>query len=190
MRWVGVVLTGGASSRMGRDKALLEVGGRALAVVAATALRTAGAAEVLAVGGDVAGLSSLGLDVVADTHPGAGPLGGILTALEAAGSEEVVVLACDLPGVDATSVYLVLRALRADPTAAVAWPEHDGRLHVLHAAWRRSLALPVLEAAFASGERSVRRAASTLSAVTVAGVAGGALLNVNRPEDLTLDQGA
>lgn len=190
MRWVGAVLTGGSSSRMGRDKALLEVGGRALALVAATALRTAGAAEVLAVGGDQAGLASLGLDVVADSHPGAGPLGGILAALAAAGSEEVVVLACDLPGVDATSVHLVLQALRADPRAAVAWPEHDGRLHVLHAAWRRSLALPVLEAAFAAGERSVHRAASSLSTVVVTGVAGGAVRNANRPEDLTFDQGA
>lgn len=179
-----MVLTGGASTRMGRDKALLEVGGRALALVAATALRGAGAARVLAVGGDQAGLASLGLDVVADAHPGAGPLGGILTALEEACSEEVVVLACDLPDVDAASVRLVLDALRADPTAAVAWPEQDGRLHVLHAAWRTGLALPALSAAFAAGERSVRRAASTLPTTLVTGVTRRALLNANRPDDL------
>ena len=85
---------------MGTDKALLEVDGRALAVIVADALRTSGADRVVAVGGDLDGLSALGLDAVPDLHAGEGPLGGILTALDATTEDVVVVLACDLPGAD------------------------------------------------------------------------------------------
>src|SRR5262245_1565825 len=91
----GAVLTGGASRRMGRDKALVEVDGRPMAGRVAAALREAGAAEVQAIGGDAAGLGELGLDVVPDRFPGEGPLGGIVTALSAASQPVTVVVACD-----------------------------------------------------------------------------------------------
>ncbi|MGH9084822.1 MAG: NTP transferase domain-containing protein, partial [Acidimicrobiales bacterium] len=53
-------MCGGSSTRMGRDKATLEVGGVAMAVRVADALRAAGADEVRAIGGDAAGLARLG----------------------------------------------------------------------------------------------------------------------------------
>ena len=55
------ILAGGRSSRMGRDKALVEVDGRALALRVADALRRAGADPVAAVGGDLPALARLGL---------------------------------------------------------------------------------------------------------------------------------
>nr|MDQ3384917.1 molybdenum cofactor guanylyltransferase [Actinomycetota bacterium] len=162
------MLTGGASTRMGRDKALIGVGGRPLAVRVASALRVAGAARVLAVGGDAGALAEHDLEVVADLHPGAGPLGGLLTALAAASTEVVVVLACDLPDVDEHSVRTVVLALVADPHLAAAWPVEEGPGagevdHVLHGAWRVPVALGPLRAAFDRGERSVRRAAGDVS---------------------------
>lgn len=182
--WTGAVLAGGASTRMGTDKALLAVSGRPLAAIAAAALRGAGAARVLAVGGDGAALAGLGLEAVADAAPGEGPLAGILAALDAARTDVVVVLACDLPGVTAASVARVIAALDASPAAAVAWPEVDGHAHVLHAAWRSSRACATLAAAFATGERSPRRAAAPLARVVATGVDPAALRNANRPEDL------
>ena len=182
--WTGAVLTGGASSRMGRDKALLEVGGTALARTVAGALTVAGADRVVAVGGDRARLAALGLEVVADLHPGEGPLGGILTALDAADTDVVVVLACDLPGADGPAVAAVVDALVRAPAAAVAWPVVAGRHHVLHAAWRAGLAAPVLRAAFAAGERSPRRAADRLARASVTTVAERVVRNANRPGDL------
>jgi len=68
---------------MGRDKALLPVGGVPMALRVADALRAAGADEVVAVGGDATALAALGLTVVPDDHPGAGPLAAIVTALAA-----------------------------------------------------------------------------------------------------------
>ena len=183
------MLTGGASTRMGRDKALLRVDGRPLALLVASTLRAAGAARVVAVGGDAVALGAHGLEVVPDLHPGAGPLGGLLTALIAARTEVVVVLACDLPGADEHSVRFVVETLVADPVLAVAWPVEEGRGgaevdHVLHGAWRAPVALGVLAAAFDAGERSVRRAAAALTTLRLRGIEPATLRNANRPEDL------
>ena len=183
------MLTGGASTRMGRDKALLHVGGQPLGVRVASALRVAGASRVVAVGGDAGALGAHGLEVVTDLHPGAGPLGGLLTALTAARTEVVAVLACDLPGVDEHSVRFVVQALVGDADLAVAWPVEEGMGggevdHVLHGAWRVAAALGVLTAAFDRGERSVRRAAAGLSTRRLRGVEPATVRNANRPEDL------
>ena len=78
----GFILAGGASSRMGRDKALLELGGGPLIVRTARLVESVvGPATVI---GDSAAFRALGLRTIADDWPGAGPLGGIATALRAA----------------------------------------------------------------------------------------------------------
>jgi molybdopterin-guanine dinucleotide biosynthesis protein A len=71
---------------MGRDKAFVVVDGEPMVVRVARALRGAGADEVVAVGGDEARLSALGLAHLPDDHPGEGPLGGVLTALRLVGA--------------------------------------------------------------------------------------------------------
>ena len=152
----GAVLAGGRSSRMGRDKAFVELDGRPLAAMVLDALREAGAAPVVAVGGDLANLTALGFDrVVPDRHPGEGPLGGIVTALDAVAADVVVVLGCDMPWVTAEALGSLVDALAADPLADVAVGESD-RLEPLFAAWRRAACRPVLQQAFADG---IRRAA-------------------------------
>jgi len=181
--FAGAVLTGGSSTRMGVDKALLEVAGRPMVVAAATALAEAGATEIVAVGGDLAALRGLGLDAVPDDHPGEGPLGGVLTALRRAPTDVVVVLACDMPGVDATTVAALLRALAAEPDADVAAASDAGRLQPITAAYRIR-ALPLLAERFGAGERAVRRALEPLSVVVVEGLRPAALGDVDRPEDL------
>ncbi len=183
--FTGAVLTGGASRRMGRDKALVEVGGRALAAIAAGALVDAGAdGPVLAIGGEGGALAHLGLEAVADDHPGEGPLGGVLTALARAPHDLVVVLACDVPGADPAAVRHVVAALAATPEADVAVPVlDDGRHQPLHAAWRRS-ALSEVRAAFERGERAVHRVLDDLVVVRVRGVAPEAVADVDSPADL------
>lgn len=143
---------------MGRDKALIPVGDGHLIDRAIGALRAAGALEVVVVGGDAAGLIGKGDRWLADRWPGEGPLGGVITALEAATTDVVVVLACDLTGPTAEGVWLVLDELAgAEASIAVAVPRVDGRRQWLHGAWRRS-ALADLEAAFGRGVRGPRGA--------------------------------
>jgi molybdopterin-guanine dinucleotide biosynthesis protein A len=185
LRASGVVLTGGASRRMGRDKALLAGGDppTPLALRVARALRDGGCPDVTCVGGDEGGLEALGLDAIADDHPGLGPLGGVLTGLRHARLELVVVLACDLPWIDGATVRGLIGALAARPSAAVAVPLVDDRLQVHAAAFRRS-ARPILAAAFDAGERSLTRALSDLEVVTVEHLDARSLTDVDGPDDL------
>lgn len=91
MRLAAIILAGGASSRMGEDKALvLWDGVRAVDRVAALA-RLAGADEVIVAGGDY------GLPFVADPEPQAGPVAGILAAARHLRADCLLIFAVDAP---------------------------------------------------------------------------------------------
>jgi len=181
--WTGVVLAGGASRRMGRDKARLEIGGEAMARRAATALAAAGAAEVFCMGGDAGALSALGIDVRPDEHPGEGPLGAVVTAIHLAAHDTVMVLACDVIEPAPRAIAATVTALEEDADADAAIPTDGRRLQPLHAAYRRRCG-PVLAGAFAEGERSIARVLSQLRLVTVTGVDPVALADADTPKDL------
>jgi molybdopterin-guanine dinucleotide biosynthesis protein A len=169
---------------MGRDKALLPVEGAAMAARVAAALRDAGAAEVLAVGGDDRRLRALGLEVRPDERPGAGPLPATITALRSARNDLVLVAACDLVHPSGPAMAATLAELAAHPEALGAVPVHDGHRQWVHAAWRRAPALAALAAAWDRGDRSLRRAAAALPLVDVPGIAPAALADADEPADL------
>ena len=173
---------------MGTDKALIGVAGRPLAVRAAAALETAGAAEVFCVGGDAAALRAAGLVVVPDDRPGAGPLAAIVTALGSAAHPVVAVVACDLVAPDPTALAAVVAALDAHPVADAAVPlDAAGTPQPLHAAYRVSVR-PALERALAAGERSIRRAlvAAQIAVLDVHELDPAALRDADVPADLPL----
>ena len=183
--FVGVVLCGGESRRMGQDKAQLLVGGVAMARRVADALTVAGASEVWAVGGDAEEVGRLGLRVVPDDRPGGGPLPATLTALGQARAEVVVVLACDLLHPSPDAVRTVVEALDATgPDVLAAVPMVDRTLQWTHAAWRRA-ALPALEAAYDDGARSLKRATTGMRLIQVHGLDPAATADADTPGDLT-----
>jgi len=96
-----VILAGGQSSRMGRDKAWLAVGGQSLLARQVRLLRDAGACEVFISGRAGADYGALGCRVLTDRFPGAGPLAGIEVALDAASAPLLLVLAVDMPHMSA-----------------------------------------------------------------------------------------
>ncbi|HEX2617972.1 MAG TPA: molybdenum cofactor guanylyltransferase, partial [Flavobacteriales bacterium] len=97
-RWTGVVLAGGKSTRMGQDKALLEVNGKPLLVHALDRLRPH-VQELLLIG-DPRKYGKLHAACIADDLQDLGPLGGIVTAMNHAKHDKLLVLACDVPGVN------------------------------------------------------------------------------------------
>jgi molybdenum cofactor guanylyltransferase len=181
-QFAGAVLTGGASSRMGTDKALIEIDGRALAVRVADALHAAGAREVIAVGGDIAQLEARGLDARPDRAPGLGPLAGIVTALEQTEADVVVVAACDLVSVTPEAIAEVLAALTEDADAVI--PRSD-RLEPLLAAYRRRC-LGHLRNELDEGERAPHRAVEGLAVVQVRLQHDEALRDADTPGDLPI----
>jgi molybdopterin-guanine dinucleotide biosynthesis protein A len=168
---------------MGADKALLTVDGVAMAARVAAALRAAGAADVCCVGGDHDALGALGLQVVPDEHPGEGPLGALITALSATDRPIVVVAPCDLVAPDPAVARTVLAALLGAPGADAAVPVAGGVRQPLDGAYRTTCG-PALLAAFAGGERSVKRALAALTIVEVTAVGPAGLADADTPEDL------
>jgi molybdopterin-guanine dinucleotide biosynthesis protein A len=98
-----VVLAGGQSRRMGRDKARIIIAGEPL--LERTVRVAAAAGLPVIVVGRQRPPDYCGLDVpfFEDQVPGAGPLGGLLTALRMTGTS-VLLLACDLPRLSAEAV--------------------------------------------------------------------------------------
>lgn len=179
----GVVLCGGASRRMGTDKAVLEIDGRLMAARVADALASAGASTVVALGGDRHRLGEAGLDHVEDLHPGEGPLGALVHALGVVGGEDVVaVLACDLLQPDPALISRLVTA-RATADADVCVPLAAGRPQWALAVWHRRVGR-LLGDVFASGERSLVGAASGLRVEFVEGVDPLVCADADTPTDL------
>jgi molybdopterin-guanine dinucleotide biosynthesis protein A len=102
MLLAGVLLTGGASRRMGSDKAQLVVNGETLAARSARVLSEV-CDPVIEVGPGVSGLPA-----VREDPPGAGPLLALLAGRGALGNpRSVLLLACDLPFVEAPLLRLL-----------------------------------------------------------------------------------
>lgn len=114
----GLLLCGGASRRMGSDKAILALAPGDVPLLArADRALSAVAREILLASDRPEPYASLGRRSVADAFPGSGPIGGIVAGLEALGRFEwVLVLACDLPFVD--GALLGSLAARARASAA------------------------------------------------------------------------
>jgi molybdopterin-guanine dinucleotide biosynthesis protein A len=148
----GIVLAGGASQRMGRNKAFLKLGDHALIEVVIECMAQV-CAEVLIVAGDVRPYASLGAPVIADRFRGMGALGGLHAGLEAATHELALVVGCDMP-------FLNLDLLRA----FAGWAEgfdlailrygEQAYVEPLHAAYRRSC-LPAIEAVIRANRRRI-----------------------------------
>ena len=127
------VLAGGKSTRMGADKAFLELNGQPL-IAHALALARSLTADVRIVG-DPMKFSAL-TEAIPDVYAGRGPLGGIHAALGASHSDLNLVLAVDLPFLQPAFLkYLLAQAQVSE--AIVTVPFAAGHFHPLCAIYRR-----------------------------------------------------
>jgi len=130
----GFVLTGGRSSRMGRDKALLPIEGSVL--VERTAQRVRAAAGCVTLIGAPERYAHLGLPVAADLIEDCGPIGGLYTALKIGRADWNLLVACDMPGLTAEFLRELLDAARQSGSACLV-PQTDSGLHPLCAVYHR-----------------------------------------------------
>ncbi len=175
-----VILAGGSSSRMGVDKSLLEIGGVPL-IKRLIAQLQGRFREVLISSDDPAAYRSTGLQVIPDGQPGQGPLAGICAALEAARTETVFVVACDIPDVNPRFVRSLLAEARRADCAIPLRP--DGKREPLFSAWSKG-ALPAIREALAAGERRIAAVFPRIRVAEVELVNGGWLRNLNTPQDV------
>lgn len=154
----GFVLAGGRSSRMGCDKAWLEIGGQPLVVRAARCLEPLVASVTIIGPAEI--FQPLGYSTLADVQAGLGPLGGIVTALSRTDRPWNFFLACDMPYVHRDWLaFLIGRALQS--SADVILPESDTGPEPLCSLCNRRGA-PAIEAAIARGVRKVTDALGIL----------------------------
>jgi molybdenum cofactor guanylyltransferase len=145
-----VILAGGLSRRMGRDKATLPVVDGTL--IAHLARRLAPVVDETIVAGGSVRPPLEGAVVVVDPQPGLGPLAGMLAGLAAAKYPHVWVVGCDLPDVEPALGGLLL-ALAANYEAVV--PHPDREPESVCALYVRELA-PRIAALLEAGERSIK----------------------------------
>ncbi|MGE0490916.1 MAG: molybdenum cofactor guanylyltransferase [Vulcanimicrobiota bacterium] len=176
---------GGQGRRLGGPKAEVLLAGKAMLDHVLAPLRTC-CQRVVLVGDHQQSAASRGLESLPDLYPGEGPVGGILTALEATEAAWLLCVAVDLPLL--RPELLALLCARMGETQAVvprlAEPEP------LVALYCRG-ALPAIRAAFDQGERSARRILQHLevewverSELLAVDPELVSFLNVNRAEDL------
>ncbi len=183
----GLLLAGGGSRRMGRDKTASDflIGGEPLAARGARALGEV-CDEVLVASGDGTRMAWLGLPQVADALPDSGPLGGLVAGLEAASHPHVAVVAADMPFASPALLRL-LASLVGGHDAAV--PVSPDGIEPLHAVYSRS-ALGSFEEALREGRLALRVALEGLDLRVVTEAewrpvdpVGRFAENVNRPDD-------
>jgi molybdenum cofactor guanylyltransferase len=177
--FAGAVLLGGASRRYGTDKALALHGGVAMGACMIEVLRAAGASDVITVGG-----ADRGFDVVhhPDLHPGEGPLGGLLTVLAKPSQPVIVLVACDMPYLNAATVRRLAQTAHQHPESDAIVAKTDRR-EPLCAAYRAESCRPVAEKLFAAGTRSLQEFLACLKVLELVLDDFAEVRNVNSPED-------
>jgi molybdopterin-guanine dinucleotide biosynthesis protein A len=182
----GFILAGGESSRMGRDKALLELNGAPLVVRAARLIESVAGTPTIV--GVPERLDGLGFAVIPDDWPSAGPLGGIATALCAANSAWNLIIACDLPYLTkAWLEHIIARALASSADAVL--PMNERGAEPLCAMYQKKCERAIRTAL----ERGTRKVTDGLAGLRVESIApsewkafdsdGLLFKNMNSPAD-------
>jgi len=181
----GLVLTGGKSERMGRDKALLEYYGQPHAQYLYHLLSHHCEQVFLSArshqwqGTPLADLPSL-----VDTLPSEGPISGILTALRTYPRVNWLVVACDLPYLKDRTLLPLLQQYRED-VVATCYHHPQERFPEPLCAIYTPQALPVFEAAYAAGLRCPVKVLQQSRCHCIPPLDATTTANINTPEDYT-----
>jgi molybdenum cofactor guanylyltransferase len=175
----GFLLAGGRSSRMGRDKALLTLGGESFVKIGLEKLKTV--CDVVGIAGGTSELARFG-QVVQDNRPGCGPLGGIVSALEQSLFEWNLFLPVDAPFVPVACLKSLLSMTAGFPGVCV-MARVEGRAQPLCAVYSRS-AVGALERELNEGRWKVAEAIEAAGQVKLLDFKDpGWFANLNTPEE-------
>jgi len=183
-----VVLAGGRSTRLQQDKALLELDGQWVleSILHKLAFLSD---DVLVVGGDRVKLRPLGVPIVPDARPGAGPLGGIYSGLKRMRHERGLFVACDMP---LLNLSLLRYMIELSPEFDVVIPRIGDNVEPLHAIYSKMCLLP-MEEHLNRGERrvvcfhaSVRMRYVEESEILSFDPQHLSFFNINTPQDLQM----
>ncbi len=123
----GLVLAGGKSRRMGRDKALLLRDGQSQLAHMVSLLDTVVARVFVSARSDQTGDSERSrFDMIVDRYDDMGPIAGILSALQEYPQADWLVVACDLPNIDGATLQFLLKNVAENQPFTAFRSSHDG----------------------------------------------------------------
>jgi molybdopterin-guanine dinucleotide biosynthesis protein A len=139
-----IILAGGRSSRLGRNKSLQIVAGKTLIQWAIDRLAILSTEIIVATarGEEIPYSSNASLKTVADIHPGKGPLAGIYSGLIASSSPRAIVVSCDTPFL---SVGLLEYMTQTCPGFDIVVPRIQEKIEPLCAVYSKNCVDPIQE---------------------------------------------
>lgn len=178
----GLLLSGGASRRMQRDKARIEYRGEPQLLRAWRLLQAVTKRAFVSVREEQRG-DSLRADLpqIVDSYEAVGPAAGILSAQDVYPDVAWLVLACDLPLLDAATLQRLVAARDPAADATAFTSRHDGLPEPLCAIWEPSSHALLLQR-YRAGSYCPRKAL-ILSRTALLAAPGDALDNINTPEE-------
>lgn len=187
----GFILVGGASRRMGQDKAQLRLGSETLLERIAGQLSPVASSVTLV--GCAEAYPGHSLPTVPDVYEKWGALGGIHAALSASKTDWIIVIACDLPFVTRDLFERLKRFADKSPSElfdSIVPLQPDGRPQPVCALYRRKACLPEIERLVSAGEHTPRALLANVRTLYVQSSelndlpgAENFFLNLNTPED-------
>jgi len=164
----GVVLSGGQSKRLGREKGLALLGGTPLVGHVVRAIGGLADEVLISVAGGMAAIYEGAIEedvrIVEDSRPRLGPLEGLVSTFGAARGEYVLVAPCDTPFLKAKVCEAVLKEALGKNGAV---PVINGYYEPLHAAYHKEAGLRAFESSLKDGKRKVTDAYPIMSLAEV-----------------------
>ena len=146
----GIVLAGGASSRLGQDKALIDVAGVPLIERVVLCLQSV-VDEVVLVTDRPRDLAFLGLPMTDDLYPKVGVLGGLHAGLSAVRTEYGLVVGCDMPFLNADLLRYMITLTNGYDVILPRLGEYSEPLHAIYS----KRCLPRIEQTIEVGRRRI-----------------------------------
>lgn len=139
MKAAAIILSGGKSSRMGTNKALLKINEKTNIERISDRLKPL-FDDIILVTNDLEQYEFLGLKIVSDQFPGMGPLAGVHAGLKASEYETNVIVACDMPFVSGELAQALVDK-SSDYDAVI--PVINGKQQPLFAVFQKRAAIEV-----------------------------------------------
>jgi molybdenum cofactor guanylyltransferase len=178
----GLVLAGGKSTRMGKDKALLQWHGKEQMYYLADMLEEFCNEVFISCRIDQANSIDKKYKVITDEYKNAGPLAAIISAFHQNRNCAWLVVACDLPLIDEKTIEYLIQHRDQTAIATTYKSPYDNLPEPLITIWEPG-ALPLLESALSKGRLSPQRVLLNTKIKMIEAPDSNVLLNANTPGD-------
>jgi molybdenum cofactor guanylyltransferase len=133
MKITGIILAGGLSSRMGRDKALIQLDKHTMIEKIIALIRPF--CDELLISANKNKYKDFGYEIIKDKHKRIGPLGGIISCLNESSHELNIIISCDTPNISGKTI---LKLLQESKNYDITLPCYNNRCEPLIAVYNRN----------------------------------------------------